>query len=106
MTVRTDATVKLSDYTNADYIPIEDNEIVIYAEQTETITKTFTDDHRTPVIMTDLTHIRKLVATLKFHHRAVRSINLIGTALKVIAGTNKIQSRTVGKNRKRTNRTK
>ncbi|OIC26493.1 hypothetical protein A7M48_19345 [Acinetobacter baumannii] len=37
--------------------------------------------------MTDLTHIRKLVATLKFYHRAARSINLIGTALKDIAGT-------------------
>jgi len=58
-----------------------------YADQMETMTKTFTDDHRTPCIMTDLTHIRKLVATLKFHHRAARSINFIGTALKVIAGT-------------------
>ncbi|XP_043062861.1 uncharacterized protein LOC122319543 [Drosophila yakuba] len=29
-----------------------------YADQTETMTKTFTDDHRTPVIMTDLIHIR------------------------------------------------
>jgi len=61
MTARTDATVKLNDYTNADYIPIEDNEIVIwesygylqhstnmttyedYADQTEAMTKTFTD---------------------------------------------------------------
>ncbi|XP_044779751.1 uncharacterized protein LOC123327405 [Drosophila simulans] len=49
------------------------------------MTRTFTDDHRTPVIMTDLTHIRKLVATLRFHHRTARSLNLIGTALKVIA---------------------
>lgn len=37
--------------------------------------------------MTDLTHIRKLVATLRFHHRTARSLNWIGTALKVIAGT-------------------
>ncbi len=100
-TIKTDATLKLND----NYIPIEGNDIVIwenygylqhatnmttyedYADQTEAMTKTFTDDHRTPVIATDLRHIRKLVTTLKFYHRATRSINLIGTALKIIAGT-------------------
>ncbi|XP_070139184.1 uncharacterized protein [Drosophila bipectinata] len=60
---------------------------VDYADQTEAMTKIFTDDHRTPVIATDLRHIRKLLTTLKFHHRATRRIHLIGTALKVIAGT-------------------
>jgi len=103
--VRTDATVKLYDFTNAVYIPIEDGDIVVwesygylqhatnmttyevYADQTETLTKTFTDDHRIPVITTDLRHIRKLVPTLKIHHRAARSINLIRTALEVIPGT-------------------
>jgi len=101
----TNATVKLNNYTNADYIPIVDGDIVIwdsygylqhstnltsyedYADQTDAMTKTFTNDHRTQVISTDLGHIRKLVATLKVHHRDARSINLIGTALKVIAGT-------------------
>jgi len=57
------------------------------ADHTEAMTKTFTEDHRTPVIMTDLTNIRKWLNTLKIHHRASRSINLIGTALKVIAST-------------------
>jgi len=102
---RTDAPVKLNEYTNADYIPIEDNEIVIwesygylqhstnmttyedYVDQSETMTKTLTEDHRTPVIITDLTNTRKLVTALEIHHRAARSINLIGTALKVIVGT-------------------
>jgi len=51
------------------------------------MTKTFTNEHRTQVITADLGHIRRLVATLKVHHRDTRSINLIGTALKVIAGT-------------------
>jgi len=45
-----------------------------YADQTEAMTKTFTN-------------IRKLVTTLKINHRAARSINLIGKALKAIAGT-------------------
>jgi len=36
-----------------------------YADRTETLKRTFTDDHRIPVITTDLRHIRKLVATLK-----------------------------------------
>jgi len=51
------------------------------------MTKTFTNDHKAQVKTTDLGHIRILVATLKVHHRDTRSINLIGTALKVIAGT-------------------
>ncbi|KAH8329582.1 hypothetical protein KR059_000209, partial [Drosophila kikkawai] len=57
--VRTDATIRLNDYTNTDYIPIEDGNIIVwesygylqhatnmtsyedYADQTETLTKTF-----------------------------------------------------------------
>ncbi|KAH8265185.1 hypothetical protein KR026_010823, partial [Drosophila bipectinata] len=56
---RMDATVKLNDYTNADYIPIEDGDIVVwesfgylqhatnvttyedFADQTEELTRTF-----------------------------------------------------------------
>jgi len=56
-----------------------------YADQTEAMTKTFTNDHKAQVKTTDLGHIRILVATLKVHHRDTRSINLIATALKVIA---------------------
>jgi len=39
------------------------------------------------LITTDLEHIESLIATIKVHHRHARSINLLGTALKVIAGT-------------------
>jgi len=49
-----------------------------YADQTESLTRTFTDNHRIPVITTDLRHILKLVAALKIHHRPAWGINLIG----------------------------
>jgi len=49
-----------------------------YADQTESLTRTFTDNHRIPVISTDLRHILKLVAALKIHHRPAWGINLIG----------------------------
>ncbi len=58
-----------------------------YADHTEKLTVGFTDDHRTPVVKTDLHHIRNLVANLKIHHRGTRSINILGTTLKFIAGT-------------------
>jgi len=96
----TNATVKLNNYRNAYYIPIVDGDIVIwdsygylrhstnltsyedFEDQTEAMTKVFTNDHRTQVISTDSGHIRKLVAILKVHHRDTRSINLIGQHLK------------------------
>jgi len=58
-----------------------------YADQTEKLTVGFTDDHRAPVVEADLQHIRNLVATLKIHHRGTRSINILRTTSKVIAGT-------------------
>jgi len=54
-----------------------------YADQTEKLTV----GHRTPVVKADLQHIRNLIDTLKIHHRGTRSINILGTTLKVIVGT-------------------
>ncbi len=101
----TDAVTEAGNYTNSDYIPITDGDVVIwdsygyfqhstnitsyedYADQTQKLTVGFTDDHRTPVVKADLQHTRNLVATFKIHHRGTRSINILRTTFKVIAGT-------------------
>lgn len=36
---------------------------------------------------TDIQHIEALIATVNIHHRHARSINMLGTVLKVVAGT-------------------
>jgi len=35
----------------------------------------------------DTDHIRSLLSVLKIHHRMARSLDILGTALKVVAGT-------------------
>lgn len=39
------------------------------------------------ILLSDIRHIRTLLRSLNVHHRQSRSINILGTALKVIAGT-------------------
>jgi len=39
------------------------------------------------ILDSDIRQVRTLLATIEIHHRHSRSINLIGTALKVVAGT-------------------
>lgn len=98
-------TMKLNDYSHADYIPIIDGDLTIwdrygylghtsnitsyetYVEDTRRQLNYFGKDHMRNLITTDLGHIESLIATIRVHHRHARSINLLGTALKVIAGT-------------------
>lgn len=95
--------MKLNDYSHADYIPIIDGDLTIwdrygylghtsnitsyetYVEDTRRQLNYFGKDHMRNLITTDLWHI--VIATIRVHHRLARSINLLGTALKVIAGT-------------------
>lgn len=47
----------------------------------------FPQSHVKKILVSDSQHINTLLSTLSVHHRHARSINFIGTALKVVAGT-------------------
>lgn len=96
---------KKTDYSSADYIPISDGDLTIWqgfdyfkhstnlesystmASETKQLTNHFPLSHMKKLLDADVEHINTLLATLNVHHRHARSINLLGTALKVIAGT-------------------
>lgn len=98
-------TIKIIDYSHANYIPIYDGDITIWEDygylrhtvnltmydemikETDELTDIFPQSHMKKILVTDVNHIRTLLSTLRTHHRQARSLNFIGTALKVIAGT-------------------
>lgn len=98
-------TTKLIDFSGSDYIPIEDGDVIIWqdfdylrhttnltiysgiAEETERLTDHFPSSHMVKILDADIRRIRSLLETLYIHHRHARSINILGTALKIIAGT-------------------
>lgn len=98
-------TAKLTDYSNSQYIPITDGNVIIWgdfdylrhttnltlysgiADETETLTGHFPLSHMVKLLNSDIMRIRTLLTTLEVHHRHARSVNVIGTALKIIAGT-------------------
>jgi len=105
----TEATLRLKDYSHADYIPIVDGDVTIwdsytylghttnltsfetYIEETWKLIDKLPKDHMRQVLKTDVQHIATLITSLinniTVHHRQARSINMIGSALKAIVGT-------------------
>ena len=96
---------KLIDYSNSDYIPITDGDVVIWkdfdylrhttnltmyseiADETRHLTEHFPLSHMVKILVSDVARIRDIVASFEIHHRHARSLNILGTALKVVAGT-------------------
>lgn len=96
---------KLIDFTGSDYIPIEDGNVVIWqdfdflrhttnltayseiADETKELTSHFPSSHMVKILESDIMRIETLLSSLEVHHRHARSINILGTALKIIAGT-------------------
>jgi len=99
------STAKLTDYSTSDYIPLVDGNVVIWkdygylrhssnlsmyseiAEETKLLMNQFPQSHMKKILESDIGHIKTLLDTVKIHHRHARSINILGTALKVVAGT-------------------
>lgn len=97
-------TTKLIDYSGSDYIPIEDGDVIIWqdfdylrhtsnltiyleiADETEKLMEHFPSSHMVKILESDIKRIRSLLQSLYVHHRHARSINILGTALKIIAG--------------------
>lgn len=97
--------MKMIDFTGSDYIPIEEGDVVIWhdfdflvhtsnltayseiADDTKELTKHFPSSHMVKILESDIMRIETLLKSLEVHHRHARSINILGTALKIIAGT-------------------
>lgn len=91
------------DYSNSDYIPLMDGNTVIWkefkflrhssdlamyseiVEETKSLMNQF--PHMKKILESDIGHITSLLETVTIHHRQTRSLNILGTALKVVAGT-------------------
>lgn len=99
------ATAKLTDYSGSDYIPISDGSAMIWqrfeylrhttnlsmyaemVEKTKLLKSHFPQSHMKMILDADIGHINTLLDTINVHHRNTRSINVLGTALKIVAGT-------------------
>jgi len=93
------------DYSSSQYIPISDGSAAIFdnygilvhvtnltdflsiAEETKNLTNYWPPTHMRKLLEADVDQILKMIESLRVHYRHARSINLIGTALKYVAGT-------------------
>lgn len=57
------------------------------AEETRNLTDLLPKSHMRKLLESDVDQIEKTIESLRIHHRHARSINVLGTALKYIAGT-------------------
>lgn len=96
---------RLTDYTHASYIPIIDGVAINWNETTyvshitnlteyercvqETMDMTglFPQSHMKKILIADTEHLTTLLSILNVHHRHARSLNVLGSVLKIIAGT-------------------
>lgn len=96
---------RIIDYSHADYIPILDGDAIIWKEygyishysnltlynmavdETRTLLDQFPESQVKKILYADIGHMDTLLSTLNVHHRHARSLNILGTALKVVAGT-------------------
>lgn len=96
---------KILNYTNSQYIPYPDGSVAIFEDyaylthvtnltvyedilvETENLITLFPETVVLKPIRADLDQIRRLMDSVRLHHRHARSLNFLGTALKVIAGT-------------------
>ncbi|XP_032289313.1 retrovirus-related Env polyprotein from transposon gypsy isoform X1 [Drosophila virilis] len=98
-------TARVTDYSHADYIPIMDGDILLWdsygylrhttnltdyrtmTAETMKLTGKFPQSHMRKLLEIDTGHVLDMLSALDVHHRKVRSLDFLGTALKVVAGT-------------------
>jgi len=96
---------RITDYSHSNYIPVIDGDALVWeqrdylrhssnsadftaiADETERLAKLFPQSHMRKLLDVDTDHIRSLLSVLQIHHRIARSLDFLGTALKVVAGT-------------------
>lgn len=96
---------RVTDYSHAKYIPIVEGEVLVWEEfsfvrhtaniseydrmvkETIGLCDMFPQSHMKKLLSVDAAHLRDMVEALGVHHRVARSLDFLGTALKVVAGT-------------------
>jgi len=99
------ASAHITDYSKAKFIPIVDGRILVWeefafvrhsanlseyrrlVEETDGKTDRFPQSHMQKLLSVDTAHLRDLLESLSIHHRVARSLDFLGKALKVVAGT-------------------
>jgi len=56
-------------------------------DETNGMVDMFPESHMKKLLSIDIAHLRDMLDSLSVHHRVARSLDFLGTALKVVAGT-------------------
>lgn len=96
---------RISDYSRSNYIPILDGNVLVWERQglirhtsnlteftniideTDKLSELFPQSHMRKLLDVDIDHVRSLLSVVRVHHRTARSLDFLGTVLKVVAGT-------------------
>lgn len=99
------AAARIADYSQSDYIPISDGNVVVWeshgylrhttnltefarmVEETKGLSDSFPQSHMRKLLEIDVDHISTMLSAITIHHRMARSLDFLGSALKVVAGT-------------------
>lgn len=99
------ASAHITDYSHAKYIPIIDGQVLVWEEyayvkhsanlseyervieETVKLIDVFPQSHMKKLLVVDTVHLQDLLEALGTHHRVARSIDFLGSILKVVAGT-------------------
>lgn len=99
------AAAHMADYSQSDYIPISDGNVVVWeshgylrhttnlpefarmVEETKGLSDSFPQSHMRKFLEIDVEHISTMLSAITIHHRMARSLDFLGSALKVVAGT-------------------
>lgn len=94
-----------TNYSRTKCIPIVDGQILVWekfayvrhsanlSEYTRVVVETialmehFPQSHMKHLLSVDTTHLKDLLDALGLHHRVARSLDFLGSMLKVVAGT-------------------
>ncbi|KAH8339636.1 hypothetical protein KR074_002916 [Drosophila pseudoananassae] len=99
------ASAKITDFSHAKYIPVLDGNVLVWEQyglvrhstnlsefasiidSTVRMLELFPHSHMRKLLEVDIKHAQNLLEELKVHHRMARSLDFLGSILKVVAGT-------------------
>ncbi|KAH8336032.1 hypothetical protein KR074_003115 [Drosophila pseudoananassae] len=99
------ASARITDFSHAKYIPVLDGNVLVWEQyglvrhstnlsefasiidSTVRMLELFPHSHMRKLLEVDIEHAQNLLEELKVHHRMARSLDFLGSILKVVAGT-------------------